>query len=314
MEQKHFNTRAYNRIEVLPFGVIRKSSESDRLSDEISYYDSIPEDMIHFFPRKLGSSVSDKNYSLTLEYYPFKTLGEYMISNEQVDWMKVFSHLNGALAHMADHSRQNSSVGKNAVAMYVNKTKNEYENLKNSFYDSELFTCKSIVLNGFEYKNFETIWDRVKSVIETHLVNYSETMIHGDMCFSNILYHPSVGPRFIDMRGSFGDRGIYGDKLYDYAKLLHSVEGGYELFINDKFTATKMNRGIYEYWLYVNKNKEQALSAYLKTFENENIHLIRLVEGLIFVGMCARHYDSKERQLIMYLTGVKNLNEALENI
>jgi hypothetical protein len=102
--------------------------------------------------------------------------------------------------------------------------------------------------------------------------------------------------------------------MYDYAKLLHSVEGGYELFINDSFSVEKEYHGVYNAYLFSNKNKDLAFDAYMQAFGDQNIDIIRLVEGLIFIGMCARHYDSKKRQMIMYLTGIKNLNEAVKQL
>ena len=314
MEKMQFNTREYNVIETIPFGLIKKSSSSDRLSDEIFYYDSIPNDVLYFFPRKVDSYFAEKKYNLVLEYYPYKNLGEYIISRDPFDWTQVFSNLKNIIEIMAEYKKENKNTSLYAKSMYIDKTYNEYNNFKKSYHDSELFSCSTLVINGETYDNFEVIWERVKSIIESRLLQFKQTMIHGDMCFSNILYHHKIGSRFIDMRGSFGERGVYGDIMYDYAKLLHSVEGGYEFIINDQFTVAKFTNGVYHYWMNNNKNKEESFVAYMNAFAGKDINLIRLIEGLIFVGMCARHYDSKERQLIMYLTGIKNLNEALSII
>jgi len=312
--ETQFNTRAYNTIELLPFGLVRKSSSSDRLSDEVFYYDSVPSDVAHLFPRKQKSYKEDGKYNLVLEYYPYKNLGQYMLSFDSFDWDSVFSNLKGTLELMSSHVQHNDDSRSHAVSMYITKTKTEYENLKKTYHDDELFSSDKLVINNKEYTNFEPLWDKVQSLIEKHLLSYKRTMIHGDMCFSNILYHPKVGARFIDMRGSFGAKGIYGDSMYDYAKLLHSVEGGYELFINDSFSVEKESCGVYAAHLFSNKNKDDALDAYMNSFSDKNIDLIRLIEGLIFVGMCARHYDSEKRQMIMYLTGIKTLNEAVDQL
>ena len=314
MGKTQFNTREYNVIETIPLGLIKKSSSSDRLSDEVFYYDSIPKDVLYLFPRKIDSYFAEKKYNLVLEYYPYKNLGEYMISSYPFDWAQVFSNLKNVIEIMSKYGKENKNTSLHAKSMYIDKTYNEYNNFKKSYHDSELFSCRTLVINGETHDNFEVIWERVKSIIESRLLQYKQTMIHGDMCFSNILYHPEIGSRFIDMRGSFGERGVYGDTMYDYAKLLHSVEGGYEFIINDQFTVAKLSDGAYNYSLHTNKNKEESFTAYMGAFNEQDINLIRLIEGLIFVGMCARHYDGKERQLIMYLTGIKNLNQALSII
>ena len=41
---------------------------------------------------------------------------------------------------------------------------------------------------------------------------------------------------------------------------------------------------------------------------------IKLIEGLIFVGMCARHYDNLDRQKAMLMTGLNILNNVYENL
>lgn len=192
--EKSFNTRAYNSIELLPFGLVRKSSASDRLSDEVFYYDSIPSDVKHLFPRKKDYYIQDGKYNLVLEYYPYKNLGEYMLCNQVFDWDSVFSNIKGAIELMSQHEEHSNESEKYASSMYITKTKTEYENLKKSYCDSELFSSEKLVINGKEYVNFEGMWDKVQFLIQKHLLSYRRNMIHGDMCFSNILYHPKVVP------------------------------------------------------------------------------------------------------------------------
>lgn len=314
MENEQFNTRAYNSIELLPFGLVKKSSTSDRLVDEGFYYDSIPSNIAHLFPRKKESYILEGKHHLVLEYYPYQNLGQYMISNDLFDWNLALANLNETLKLMYEYVEDCEDMSDHAVSMYINKTYTEYQNFKNTYHDMELFSCSKLVIDEKEYDNFEFMWQKITSIIKNHLLRYRRTMIHGDMCFSNILYHPKVGSRFIDMRGSFGRRGVYGDSMYDYAKLLHSVEGGYEYIINDCFSVKKVSPCVYNTNLFCNRNKIDALDAYMTIFKDKNIDLIRLVEGLIFIGMCARHYDNKERQIMMYLTGIKILNEALKTL
>jgi hypothetical protein len=55
-----------------------------------------------------------------------------------------------------------------------------------------------------------------------------------------------------------------------------------------------------------------ALDAFEKVFFPQyNQKQIKILQGCIFIGMCARHYDSLTRQHAMYLTGIRLLNEAL---
>ncbi len=66
--------------------------------------------------------------------------------------------------------------------------------------------------------------------------NVQGTLVHGDLCLSNILYDLRCRVcKFIDPRGSFGVPGIYGDPRYDVAKMYHSVYGLYDFITNDLF-------------------------------------------------------------------------------
>jgi hypothetical protein len=311
MEQK-FNTRAYNQITKLSHGIIKKTSTSDRLLDEINYYRSIPSQISILYPRQVDFTVSEKNYNLFLEFYPFQTLSDYIISDTAKDWDNIFDHIKKAIELLKTVDSPIENIQSYATSMYIDKTFTEYNSFVNIYEDKDLFIQPVLHINGIAYKNFNSIWPEIENIIKFKLLDYTPSVIHGDMCFSNILYHEQVGPRFIDMRGSFGSKGIFGDPMYDYAKLFHSVNGGYEYIINDRFTAEKINSSSYQIKLNLTINKLLSYNSFISAFKDENLPLIKLVEGLIYIGMCARHYDSTKRQLIMYLTGIRSLNEALE--
>lgn len=310
-----FNTRAYNQITKLPNGVIKKTSSSDRLLDEINYYKNISNTLSVLYPRLIDSKTESNLYSLYLEYYPYSTLSDYFLSTDSKNWNSIFNDLNQVIELMKTVKCIDlHNTDAYAHAMYIDKTVTEYQNFAKTYNDEELFTQTNLIINDIQYKNFSEIWPTIEKTIEQLLLKYVPSVIHGDMCFSNILYHEQVGPKFIDMRGSFGQKGIYGDPIYDYAKLFHSVNGGYEYIINDKFTVNKFKLAEYEIKLLTTDNKQLAYNSFTTTFKHLNLPLIKLVEGLIYIGMCARHYDSQSRQLIMYLTGIKSLNESIQEL
>ena len=312
-----FNTRAYNQITKLENGVIKKTSASERLLDEINYYKTVSniKEIDVLYPRLVDYIFEADSYNLFLEFYPYSTLSDFFLSTEKKDWDKIFTDLKRAMTVMYGITpREAQDTKAFARAMYIDKTFIEYENFVKIYNDKDLFVQNKIVINQVQYKNFIELWPAVKIKIANLLENYSPSVIHGDLCFSNILYHEQVGPRFIDMRGSFGQKGVYGDSIYDYAKLFHSVNGGYEYIINDKFIVNKVKPAEYDINLLTTDNKQLAYNSFTTTFKHLNLPLIKLVEGLIYIGMCARHYDSQTRQLIMYLTGIKSLNESIQEI
>jgi|ETNvirnome_6_100_1030635.scaffolds.fasta_scaffold00175_22 hypothetical protein len=313
---KQHITRAYNSFYVdSSGGTITKQSKEPRLRDEIVYYEAMrntPHTI--FFPRFLGSRFEDGMYKMELEYYAYKNLGDYMVYEpfNRDFWEKVARSLQTVLGRFAE-TRQKGDFSSYARAMYIDKTEKYYlDLLKNSKFKamSENGTLK---INGEQYLNFGEIWDDVKVKIEKELANLQQmSVIHGDMCFSNILCGINSKTdtcilKFVDPRGHFGASGIFGDPLYDYAKLIHSYEGKYEYIIYDQF-ALEENESLTEFHIaYPNANHHRIKEI----FGDFGPPSARLIEGLIYIGMCSRHYDSEKRQTVMYTNGVRLLNEAL---
>ena len=325
-------TRAYNRFDVdHRRGIMRKISATERLKDEIIYYHILNRDHAQqgiYFPRIIDSWYhghgNDENW-MDLELYSYNNVGKYLFSNELAmpSWADFFINLRDILLEFKDITPLTPWSQENIVTaardMYITKTEKEYQN----FYDGwkDKFECLFIdqipnhlmYINGKEYRPFEIIWPEIKQYIEENMLNFSPSLVHGDCCFSNILYGPDANIiRFIDPRGSFGPKGIYGDIRYDVAKLYHSVDGTYEAFITDKFKVTQSGN---TFDLDIKDNGEITWEKnefeYI-FFPEFNKKEIKILQGCIFIGMCARHYDSLERQRAMYLTGTRLLNEALE--
>ena len=179
-------------------------------------------------------------------------------------------------------------------------------------------------INNQTVQTFKAIWPEVKAYLEKEIIpTYQVVMIHGySFCF-NILY---VGNflRFIDHIGSFGSMfGVRGDPRYDVAKLYHSVDAGYEFFNNDIFAVTRATNTTESWkWDYgkqynpdIWRDKTHALSAFIEVFfegkDSFNKKDITVIEGLIYIGACARHYENSDRQVAMYLAGLQLLNKAM---
>ncbi len=323
-------TRAYNSFEIDETrGIIRKLSKTSRLFDEINYYIKLshahPQESA-FFPRLYQSSTEGEPYWMDLEMYSYPNLGNYLLVNHRdVNWYTIFDKLQSILSVWADTYPRSmwtkDEIRSAAYDMYITKTEREQKVFYDGWKDKldGLFLDQvedSIIINQKKYQPFERIWGTVTQYIEETMLDFTPTLIHGDCCFSNILYGKDKGiVRFIDPRGSFGKAGIYGDIRYDVAKLYHSVDGTYEAFINDKFTISS-RKHVHELSMSNNIARVETIharEAFEKTFFPQyDKKQIKILQGCIFIGMCARHYDSLTRQHAMYLTGIRLLNEALE--
>ena len=152
----------------------------------------------------------------------------------------------------------------------------------------------------------------------TSIVNLTNietyTIIHGDYCLSNLLYDLNNQiVRMIDPRGSFGQKGIYGDPRYDIAKLRHSIAGLYDYIVADLFTVSfEGNNFSYEI-LEDEKNTEleKYMDACILKYGYE-INEIKLIEALLFLSMIPYHADYPARQQIMYIAAHQKLFNLYE--
>jgi hypothetical protein len=140
--------------------------------------------------------------------------------------------------------------------------------------------------------------------------------MHGDFCFSNILYDlPSGIVRLIDARGSFGDRcvGIYGDRKYDLAKLKHSAEYGYDFIVNGLFEVNGNGRS-FDYSLATRTCATTVAGLARDLVEDLSVSNadIDLLTSLLFLSMGPLHSEAPSRQLVMYLHGLQLLTRCLE--
>lgn len=319
-----FITRAYNSLLINKenSSSIIKTSQENKLKDEILYYKNLPENLKIYFPRLLEENTSEsKPYALELEYYAYSNLGTYMMYNkfDKNEWTKILDFIFKYIDNYKDTNKIKSNKT-DIMRMLINKTEDEYLKLVNSNqYFKNFSKYDSLKFNNKEIHNFETIWNKVKKEIKKIDLDKYFYYIHGDLCFSNILFGKNtisgdVILKFVDPRGKYGLKKFYGDYYYDLAKLSHSVNGGYEYLIYDEFKLEiKKNVANLN---YSNRNKDKVNRLFVQKLIDYkyNIDTISLIEGLIYVGMCARHYDSFNRQKAMYLIGVKLLNSFYEKI
>jgi hypothetical protein len=120
------------------------------------------------------------------------------------------------------------------------------------------------------------------------------TVIHGDLCLSNILYdRRNSFIRVIDPRGEFGDVGIFGDMRYDLAKLSHSLEGDYDFIVNG-VVETLWDGDCFQFIPQLDSRHlaiKNLFHRWLLKHFGEYYQQIKLIESLLFLSMVPLHAD-----------------------
>jgi len=311
LQAREFNSIASDEI----LGTITKRSRNtEKFVDEIEYYRLLPDDLQPFFPRIFSSTPHGEDPFLTMEFYGYPTLTElFVFENLSYHvWRQVFEHLAAVVSKFVNYRKPCKL--EYFEYMYQRRVDERIESLRQSKTPvAQLIDgYTDLVVNGKPYQNFEKIWPEVQKRLPKLARATDFTIIHGGLCFSNILYDLNARVcRLIDPRGSFGQRGVYGDIKYDIAKLYHSVHGLYDYIVSDLFSYKVCDNKV-DFTIYVPSEVEKIRQVFDAVFfEQFDRSEILLIEGLLFVTMGVFHYDFPQRQLAMYTTGIMIWNEVL---
>ena len=309
--------RAFNKITTnIPAGLLTKTSVNPvKLRDEINYYLNLPEEIAHFFPKLISH---EKNFSsYTLQYIPYKSLSD-LILNNQITLTEGENILHTLMGMLGDihYFKPGINIPKENQNFYIKKTRERIEKLKLDRSFRQMVNLSYIHINNKIYKTFHILQPAfIKTIQNFFAIKSVTTAIHGDFCFSNILYCPkSKEIKLIDPRGSFGATGIYGNPDYDFAKLLHCLHGRYDLIVNNNFALEELNKGVFSFKRPHSSLLKKLHKSYrlLLIERGVNIELSYLIEASLFLSMAALHYECVKRQKALFLTGLIILNNFFE--
>ena len=312
LKARYFNSLQFDD---LAENVTKKSKNKEKLINEINWYKKIPKDISKLVPKILDSDVSDNPY-IKLEYIKYPTLADiWLYSNFSSGfWVKIIDDLFEIINKFNKYYEDVTVQEYNSI--YFEKTIQRIDELiKSNGLFREIFHKNFILINGKEFKNWSVIKDEIKLKINDLYKKEDNCLIHGDLCFSNILYNSkNKNFKLIDPRGKWG-QGISGDIKYDIAKIRHSVIGGFDTITNGLYSATYDEKNGMTFDAYKPKNYPiicEKLDSQIK--QRWNLDEIKMIEGLLFISMLPLHRDNLERQFALYSIGIQRLNEILGNV
>lgn len=256
------NPRAFNSITEGTIDTITKRSND--LSGEIYYYKNIPQTVKDMFPIFMDYD-NEKQQWYTMEkingisvstLYTSQLLTTTILKN-------VMNSIN-RLHNVPIHDMSNIDI----YANYYNKMKLRYES-----YDYSRF------------KNSESVFN----YIQCGLLNYEKTnkgkicVIHGDTVMTNIIINNYDKIKFIDMRGKLGDKEtIYGDYLYDWAKLYQSLLG-YDLILQEKEVLSLYKENLIEFFEIF----------FVELFSTEELNELKIITNSLLFTLIPLHDNDK---------------------
>ena len=224
--------RSFNELLINPRFIEKSSVKSQKIKAEANWFDSLPAMLKSYTPQYLGHTESEKGkFSYRLEYLHNTALNELFVFSEMpnVIWSNILEHCLTFVQECESTTAPHGAIGQSLDQLFGAKTRERLE---------EFSVDKKFNLTDkwrFNHHLTISIADMLTES-EKHLPQNKtmSSLMHGDFCFSNILYDfRSNRIKTIDPRGitPAGDITIYGDTHYDIAKLSHSILGLYDWIV-----------------------------------------------------------------------------------
>lgn len=314
------NKRFFNEVRVdTTRGVIRKTSRNvDKFLDEIGWYLKLPPSLSHVAPRVFGYCLERDDPWVELEFYGYPTLNDaYLVGRWDLGlWAQVLHAVDGLLDQLGAH-RPAADEGAAAGAlrtMYEHKT---MERLREVAGEEHLaaFQQERVIVNGRPCLGIPAVLSRLPDLLAEAGVYDQRPMsvIHGDLCLSNILYDRRNSiVRVVDPRGRFGPYDLYGDPLYDLAKLAHSIDGDYDFFVNGLFDiAVEGDEVTLEAHLEAHHRVVKThFGSWLAERSGRAAPAVQAIEGLLFLSMVPLHADRPRSQQAFLARGLELLADV----
>jgi hypothetical protein len=233
--------RSFNDLEITKRQVTKRSDNSNKISAEAAWFENLPAKLRIYTPALLSHEKINQQESYSLEYLHLPTLSELLVFGRLPvgAWSKIFNAADEVLNSFAENSSQLQGID-NIDDIYGKKTNERLEQYSRSASLDLSAPCR---FNGSWLPSINHMVSMVSELVPPATSKHLG-LVHGDFCFSNLLYdHRADLLKIIDPRGidGAGIQTSFGDRRYDIAKMYHSVIGRYDQIIAGHYQLTLNN-------------------------------------------------------------------------
>ncbi|MGP9833791.1 capsular biosynthesis protein [Marinobacter sp. NSM] len=234
----HTTQRVFNHLKITPDWIEKSGNHGDKIEAEANWFESLPQMVRRFTPQYLGRPENTESGAYRLEYLHHTALNELFVFADvpALLWKKIFKECLNFLTTCVSHPKPEKDTPTSDLnTLFTVKTETRLRTFceDRGLSADNLFTYRPQGSSGRKRKlSINDLVRGSQANLPKHDVH--TTLIHGDFCFSNILYEFRTNRiKVIDPRGMTPDGTIsaYGDIRYDLAKLSHSILGMYDWII-----------------------------------------------------------------------------------
>lgn len=302
--------RVFNSMDMTRYSVRKSSSDKLKMMAEANWLSSLPISMKHYAPSVWDRGEQmDKGY-YEIEYYFLSSLANLYVfgHNKAYVWKEIIDacvdYLNDEFLFKSDTPQKTAVENDQLYALKTNKRLKEYAD------QVGISLEHSWRINGVNTPSLKEIANITDALITKQDIRFA-TLMHGDPCFSNILYDfKSKSIKVIDPRGldNEGNISIYGDFRYDVAKLAHSVLGMYDFIIGGMYEYKELST--YDVMLsfdmgrVIEKTQDYFRSKKFGGYSLSELGTYAILVHL-FLSMLPLHSDHPERQKAMLANALR---------
>lgn len=305
--------RAFNNLVITPAWIEKSSNKDSKIAAESNWFQILPFSLRKYIPQFLGEKIQDDRTSYRLEYLYNTALNELYVFCElpQKLWKRILTECVLFLKACSLEKAPVNSPANTLADLFGKKTSQRLEE----------FCCERgyQLFQHWEYNGVVITLNDILELSDKFLPcdNQDISVLHGDFCFSNILYDfRSNRIKTIDPRGLTpdGELSIYGHVYYDLAKLAHSIIGLYDWIIAGYYHVELVNNRIN--FLIDTNDKQNAIQRFFielveKEFSITEKQIIAM-QIQLFLSMLPLHGDDKKRQDALFANAFRlylKLNE-----
>jgi len=299
---RHTGARSFNYLEPRHYFIRKRSSNEKKIAAEMKWFGDMPAAMRHYFPQIGETSCEHGQVFYDVEYLHCLPLSDAFVYGRLSikDWEIILHRCKEFVADCVELTPQIEHEPLRG-SMFLQKTeKRLLEFAEESGWDIKA----QVTINGVAYPSLGDL-ARIAQEILDGAEEPVASLVHGDLCFSNILYDMRAQRiKVIDPRGldSTGEMAALGDPRYDLAKLFHSIVGGYDFvvagrLVGDRTGTSHELRIVGELPDRVGEVREVFLSLFRDVFDRYGGEAVIAAATIhLFLSMLPLHADDASRQ------------------
>jgi len=298
--------RFFNNVDVQDDVVVKQAIDSDYahlITQEHAWYSAINDLGFKRIP-----SVGVDSQHLTMS----RVRGQHVWEIQDLTAREQRPMLADIIYTLQDlHSKGQQPANNDQIKhVYIEKTQNRVNSVSKIIpgFDKASFTVNGVKCINIFHSTHSHLWNQINNALQTTWF----TPIHGDPTFSNTIIDNNLKAWFIDPRGYFDEPGIFGDPIYDFAKVYYSAIGGYDNFNRRKFKL-HIDEDTCEIIMPVAPTAEIAENVFEELLP-EYMSKIELLHGLIWLALSGYAKDDIDSVIGSFYYGLYWLNKGLTKI